>query len=153
METHYDAAPPAASRAERALWNPAAAACWSLVFTPAFGAYLHMRNWEALGETAQAARARRWWYASLGLLLLHLFGAALRERLNSDSGLMQVIGALFFLVWYWFAAWPHARAVKVRFGTRYARKSWDYALLGAVAAGTAHASASALAALVLVAVT
>ena len=27
-----------------ALWNPNAAANWSLLFSPAFGAWLHMKN-------------------------------------------------------------------------------------------------------------
>ena len=31
-----------------ALWNPNAAASWSLLFSPAFGAFLHMKNWQAL---------------------------------------------------------------------------------------------------------
>jgi hypothetical protein len=28
-----------------ALWNPGAAASWSLLLSPAFGAFLHMKNW------------------------------------------------------------------------------------------------------------
>ena len=42
------------------LWNPNAAASWSLIFTPIFGAILHMKNWEALGEPQKAAGARSW---------------------------------------------------------------------------------------------
>jgi predicted amidophosphoribosyltransferase len=33
------------SQEENAIWNPNAASNWSLVFTPAFGSYLHARNW------------------------------------------------------------------------------------------------------------
>ena len=42
-----------------ALWNRSAAARWSLVFTPAFGAFVLMRNWHALGEPERAASARK----------------------------------------------------------------------------------------------
>ena len=37
-----------------ALWNPDAAACWSMLFTPLFGTILVIRNWEALGEPKRA---------------------------------------------------------------------------------------------------
>ena len=40
--------PPPPAVASVALWNPVAAAVWSIVLTPAFGAYLHAKNWETL---------------------------------------------------------------------------------------------------------
>ena len=40
------------------LWNPNAAANWSLLFSPAFGAFVHMKNWQALGEPEKAANAK-----------------------------------------------------------------------------------------------
>ena len=40
------------------IWNPSAAASWSLPFSPIFGAYLHMLNWRALGDEQKAATAR-----------------------------------------------------------------------------------------------
>ena len=40
------------------LWNPNAAANWSLLLSPAFGAFLHMKNWEELGEPAKAAASK-----------------------------------------------------------------------------------------------
>ena len=48
-----------------ALWNPNAAANWCLIFTPAFGAFLNMLNWDALGEGERAASSKRWFAASL----------------------------------------------------------------------------------------
>ena len=39
------------------LWNPGAAASWSLLLSPVFGAILHMKNWQAMGE--QTAGAQR----------------------------------------------------------------------------------------------
>jgi hypothetical protein len=57
-----------ADEAAGAIWNPAAAARWSLLFTPAFGAFIHMRNWQTLEQPERAASARRWFLASLALL-------------------------------------------------------------------------------------
>ena len=51
-----------------ALWNPNAAACWSLLFSPAFGAYLHARNAEALGRAEEAKANRVWFYLSIAYL-------------------------------------------------------------------------------------
>jgi hypothetical protein len=45
-------------RASPPLWNPSAAANWSLLFSPAFGALVQMKHWEALGEPAKASAAR-----------------------------------------------------------------------------------------------
>ena len=33
------------------LWNPGAAMAWSLLFSPIFGAFVHMKNWQALGPS------------------------------------------------------------------------------------------------------
>ena len=52
-----DATAPSASDPVCAIWNPSAAAIWSLVFTPAFGVFIHMLNWQAPGQLQQAARA------------------------------------------------------------------------------------------------
>jgi len=38
-----------------AIWNPNAAANWSILFTPAFGSYLQMLNWRTLSEPAKAS--------------------------------------------------------------------------------------------------
>lgn len=47
---------PTREAAAIALWNPNAAANWSLLFTPLFGAYLHMLNWRSLGEAGGPPR-------------------------------------------------------------------------------------------------
>jgi hypothetical protein len=51
------------------IWNPNSAANWSLLFTPAFGAFLHMKNWEALGEPAKASSAKLWATTTLVVLV------------------------------------------------------------------------------------
>lgn len=121
-----------------ALWNPAVAAGWSLVFTPAFGAWLVMRNWEMLGDARQAAAARRWFRLGLGLLGLRLLASAISTRLNAEPTPVHWITLLFLVAWWFGAALPQARAVKARFGRHYARRGWDRVLVVAVLAGTAY---------------
>jgi hypothetical protein len=45
-----------------ALWNPKPAAYWSLLFSPAFGAFLHARNADAMGRVDEAKANRMWFY-------------------------------------------------------------------------------------------
>lgn len=132
-----------------ALWNPAAAARWSLLFTPAFGAFVLMRNWHALGEPERAASARRWFHASLCLLLLQVITRALNERLGSEPLLLHPASLLFLLVWYFGAVRQQALLIKARYGTSYRRRAWDGMVVVALVAGAAYALASALLALLL----
>ena len=119
-----------------AIWNPMAVAGWSLVFTPAFGAYLLMRNWQTLGEPRHEAQARVWFCFSLGLLGVQMLSAAINQRLNSESNLMHWLGLAYLVVWWIAAVLPQARLVRSRYGAAgYARRSWDLALLYAVLAG------------------
>jgi hypothetical protein len=63
-----------------ALWNPGAAASWSLLFTPAFGAFLHMKNWEVLGESDKAAAAKTWVVIIIATIIGLAVAAALLKR-------------------------------------------------------------------------
>ena len=56
---------------ELQLWNPNAAAIWSLFFTPIFGAWIHARNWKALNRQKEA----RW--SMMAVFLYILFGLGL----------------------------------------------------------------------------
>jgi hypothetical protein len=138
MHSSSEAAPLPLADADRALWNPAVAACWSVVFTPALGAWVVMRNWETLGDAREAMAARKWFCFSLGLLVVQLLSAAFNTRLNSESNLLHWLSLLNLLAWSVAAALPQARAVKARFGAAYARKAWDQVLLAAVLAGTGY---------------
>jgi hypothetical protein len=122
----------------QAVWNPSVAACWSVIFTPAFGAYLLMRNWEALGDQRQAEAARKWFAFSVGLLAVRLLSAAINTRLNSQSNLMLWVSWGWLLVWWILAAAPQARLVRARLGADFPRHGWDYALLLALAGGIAY---------------
>jgi hypothetical protein len=127
------------AEADQAIWNPLAAAGWSLVFTPAFGAYLLMRNWQTLGEPRQAVLARIWLCFSLGLLGVQLLSAAINRRLNSESNLLDWLGLLYLAAWCVGAVLPQARLVRRRYGAAgYPRKAWDLALLYGVLAGVGY---------------
>lgn len=111
------------------LWNPNAAASWSLLFTPVFGAWLHMRNWRALGDPARAAQ-QGWWIVATVVLTLGLAGVsvALPENKALD-GLSRIGGLAILLAWYFASAKPQARLVKERYGDDYARRGWGLPLL------------------------
>ncbi|RSZ57380.1 hypothetical protein HF313_11600 [Massilia atriviolacea] len=126
---------PAAHAGQRAaLWNPDAAACWSLLFTPLFGTYLMIRNWEALGEPKRALHACWWFAACLAALILNFY----LSLLSNDASPLQMGHIGLLLVWYIAVASPQERAVRERFGTDYARRSWALALPCALAALLAY---------------
>lgn len=135
------------------IWNPAAAARWSLLFTPVFGAFIHMRNWQALDQPERARSARRWFHASLGVLMLQVLTSALNTRLGSEPLALHPVGLLFLLVWYFAAARQQTVLVKARFGACYRHKRWDGVVLGGVIGGAAYAGACTLLSLLLVALT
>lgn len=113
------------------IWNPNAAANWCLVFTPAFGAYLHMLNWRALGDRKREASARAWFYTGLGLLVFYPLASLVIDGKASDA-ITRVVGMVFLLSWYFTSARPQARYVKERWGSDYVRRPWGKALAYAV---------------------
>jgi hypothetical protein len=120
-----DAAPP--------LWNPNAAANWSLLFSPVFGAWLHTRNWKALGETDRAETSRKWLVAAIVIVVVQL-AAGLLLRNNPGARALTNLGAFAWLfTWYFANARGQARHVKKRFGDDYPRKGWGRPLGIAIA--------------------
>jgi hypothetical protein len=124
-------APPKAEVAEIAgerisppLWNPNAAANWSLLFSPAFGAFLHMRNWQALGQPSRATSAKIWFVLSL----VTIGGLSCASVVVPDSkqlaGSVRLVGFLLLLAWYFGSARSQASYVKTHFGNTYARRGW-----------------------------
>lgn len=87
------------------LWNPGAAASWSLLFTPVFGAYLHMRNWEELGEPEKAKSSKIWFYASIPFSIFFL-------------------GLPCLLLWYFLSGKEQMAYVKEKYGDNYNKKPW-----------------------------
>lgn len=87
------------------LWNPTVAANWSLLFSPAFGAYIHMLNWRALGYSEKANSSRGWF---IGGLVLSLFG----------------LGLIVLIAWYFASAKEQIKYIKTHYGDSYPKKSW-----------------------------
>lgn len=119
-----------------ALWNPNAAASWSILFTPIFGAYLQMKNWQALGEADRAAGSRRWVTgATVFLLALMAVGMVLPDDPTVDRG-ARMVGFAFLIAWYYLNGKAQNAYVLARFGKDYPRRGWlkpVFAALGAFA--------------------
>jgi len=112
---------PTPSDTRPALWNPNAAACWSLLFTPAFGAYLHARNADSLGRSDEAKANRVFFYVSLiysGFVLLSVFIAAIPESIYRGAAIGLLVG------WYFALGKKQIQHVKETWPTGYDRKPW-----------------------------
>ena len=106
-----------------ALWNPNAAANWSLLFSPVFGAFLQMKNWQALDEPHKAATAKMWaWLIFVAIAALGLFGSVLPSQ--ALNGLDRSAGIALLLAWYFANGREQAAYVKERFGKTYPRRGW-----------------------------
>jgi len=108
-----------------ALWNPKAAAYWSLLFSPAFGAFLHARNADAMGRVDEAKANRVWFYvliAYLGLAFVTIFIPIPQELFTLAS-----IGLLFG--WYLSLGKKQVTYVKETWRDGYERKPWKEPLL------------------------
>jgi hypothetical protein len=116
------------------LWNPNAAASWSLLFSPAFGAFLHMKNWQALGEPAKAASSKAWVVVTLSVLVGFSVLAAFLPDNKGIDGLSRSVAFVLLLSWYYASGKPQAAFIKARFGKSYPRRGWLKPLLLALLA-------------------
>ena len=112
-----------------AIWNPNSAANWSLLFSPVFGAYLHMKNWEALGEPAKASVAKVWVLVTLLALAGTAVAAACLPYSRSLDGVSRTEGFVLLLSWYFSSGRSQAEYVKSRYGRDYPRRNWGKPLL------------------------
>jgi len=97
------------------LWNPNAAINWSLLFTPIFGAWLHSKNWESLGDAESAKKSMYWVYGGFASLALCLF---------LPEGIDRAPGIILLLAWYFTAGKKQADHVKKNLNNNYERKAW-----------------------------
>jgi hypothetical protein len=118
-----DAAPP--------LWNPAAAASWSLLFSPIFGAFLHMRNWQALGEPDKAAKSKTWIVATIVFLVVASLAPILIPSAALDA-LGRFGGIAILIAWYYALGKSQQALVAARFGKSYPRRGWLKPILAAL---------------------
>lgn len=108
------------------LWNPNAAACWSLLFSPAFGAFLHARNADSLGRKEEAKANRVWFYISIAFLLFTLVTVFVPAIPN---GIFRLVGLGLLLGWYFSLGKKQIAYVKDTWQDRYQRKPWTKPLL------------------------
>jgi|SRR5580658_3769343 hypothetical protein len=122
-----------------ALWNPGAAAWWSLLFSPAFGAFLHARNADAMGRVEEAKTNRVWFYVWIAYFVVTL------TPIHVPHG---IAGGLL-LVWYFTLGTNQVAYVKETWRDGYERRPWKTPLLTAfcclLGALVLHAAAEALA--------
>jgi len=126
-------ATPAAPAGTVAIWNPNAAANWSIVFTPAFGSYLQALNWRALGETRKEKKSKGWFYFSLALLALYLILGLFVADTDKASSISRGVAFLFLIIWYFAVGRSQAKFVKQRLGANYQHRPWGKPLLVALA--------------------
>jgi hypothetical protein len=96
------------------LWNPNAATMWSLVFTPLFGAWIHAKNWTALGDNEKVAKSMYWAYGAIAILVLNLF---------TTKGVAW-LSLVYLLVWNFILGKQQIKYVKEKYGDTYDKKSW-----------------------------
>lgn len=106
------------------LWNPAAAGCWSLLFTPIFGAALHMKNWRALGNEEKAGHARMWMIASIVILGCVLIASMVLPDSKELDRIARSFNMGLLVAWYVTSAREQQKLVKERFGKDYERRGW-----------------------------
>lgn len=118
--------PTAEKPSSPALWNPNAAAMWSLLFSPAFGAFIHARNAEALGRSDEAKANKNWFFSSLVFVVITSFIGIVPALSDVPLG---AVGVAYLLLWYFFLAQKQAKYVNETFGRNYQKKSWAKPLL------------------------
>lgn len=121
-------APPVADPVGRAasnilLWSPGTAASLSVLLTGAFGAYIHARNWESLGNSNRAAGSRRWMWAIIIAMMaaLIVFGTMIALGVHAWS----------LIFWYFISGRSQNAAAKLR--EPFTRKGWAKPVLTTVA--------------------
>lgn len=113
------------------LWNPDAAACWSMLFTPVFGAYLIATNWRALGKPEKAATSMIWLWVAIGCLLLAIVIYGVTDT-STIERLGSMPGTVLLLIWYFIQARPQSLFLKEAHGNNYPKKSWVLPFLAGV---------------------
>jgi hypothetical protein len=119
------------------LWNPSAAAFWCLVFSPAFGAYLHASNWRVLGKTGRARANMVWFWVTVAFLVINVGTLFVPDSRAIDWG-MRLTGLGLLIAWYFTQAKSQVRYVDEAFGDDYIRKRLWLPLLIGVASFSAY---------------
>ncbi len=125
---------PPTQATDLALWSPDMAALFSVIFTPIFGAVLHVMNSRRLGEPRLVSIATFWLVASLvataaGFWLLRGLTWTLMRPFGVSVLLMP-----YSSLWYFAAAHAQSRFVARSFGTKFVHRKLPLASALAAAA-------------------
>jgi hypothetical protein len=120
-------------RSDVSLWNPDAAAFFSLLLTPLFGATLHFLNSRQLGDDTQSLKAG----LALVAAALVTFGA-LYVGFSDEISVRNTLAAsgmvaFYTLLWYVFVGHGQSKLVSARYGTRYRKMSLSIPVVIALA--------------------
>lgn len=142
MDISLPAESPAASDAAAAsgpqpLWNPRAATWWGLLLSPAFSAYIHMRNWQALGQEDKAGEARTWFYMFMIYLVVSCFLAGASEILGRDLTPPSSAALGMLAAWHIFCGRGQERYIAALTGGAYSRRPWTRTVFSALGIFTA----------------
>jgi FtsH-binding integral membrane protein len=133
ISTHISTPHP---HATNALWNPRAAINWSIPFSPAFGSYLQMLNWESLGQQERAAESRAWFYTSIAMLGTYIVASSFFPTSESIDIAGKVLMVAFLAAWYFLSGRTQMKYVEDELGSDYPRRPWGrpitYALVAVV---------------------
>jgi hypothetical protein len=107
---------PVATKKVPEIWNPNAAANWSLVFTPAFGSFLQARNWSEMNQSGRAKGSMAWFFISLLAPIVFI----------TLAGTQYLAGFAFWLlvIWYVFSGRKQVKYVKETHGDAITKKGW-----------------------------
>jgi len=119
---------PAAPAATPRLWNPNAAGLWSFIFSPAFGAFLLAKNWDALGRPDRA-RANMLWFWGILLFLAVSFGSIFISDSTAVDRTFQFLGLGLLISWFLTQCKPQMLHIKEAFSDTYPRRGWAAPLL------------------------
>ncbi|WP_306397900.1 hypothetical protein [Telluria beijingensis] len=104
------------------LWNPRAATYWGLLLSPAFSAYIHMRNWQTLGQEDQAAQARTWLRMVSAIIVAACFLPALGGMPGRDLELPSSMSLALLLAWHSWGGRGQERYIAAIIGGAYVRR-------------------------------
>ncbi|MDB4547583.1 sel1 repeat family protein [Akkermansiaceae bacterium] len=110
------------------LWNPNAAANFSLLFSPILGAWLHAKNWKELGQHDRAKKSMIWVYIGFVFQLVNLF---LPDNLGGGLAL------IFLFAWYFSSGKGQVKYLKEN-NINYEKKAWGKPLLLGLAGWAAY---------------
>ena len=102
------------------LWNPNAAANWSLLFSPIFGAWLHAKNWEELNEWSEAKKSMRWVYLNF---LFFIFWWIACNFLPLLENYKFPFGLFWLFAWYFSSGKKQINYFKENI-IDYQKRSW-----------------------------